>query len=225
MRLTRAVFNIALILWFFVWTSPVAGAVTADRACGVAARAATVARDLPPGMLDAIGVVESGRSASDPSVGDRGDPLRVRRHAWPFTVDADGIGHWFANAADAARFVRVSLADGARAVDVGCFQIDLEDHPGAFASLRDAFDPVTNAGYAAGFLVRLHRRLGSWPAAIAAYHSADPSRGGPYAALVRAAWRGDAGGARGATGGRPVEDRHVIVLGPVGRGLPRIVTP
>lgn len=220
MRLMGGVFSIGLILWFFVGTSAVAGTVTVDRACEMAARSATVARDLPPGMLDAIGVVESGRSFRD-----RGDPLRARRHAWPFTVDADGIGHWFANAADAARFVRVSLADGARAVDVGCFQIDLEDHPGAFASLRDAFDPVTNAGYAAGFLVRLHRRLGSWPAAIAAYHSADPSRGGPYAALVRAAWRGDGSGARGATGGRPVEDRHVIVLGPVERGLPRIVTP
>lgn len=176
--------------------------------CGLAARAATARSGLPRGLLAAIGLVESGRP----------DGPADAREPWPYTVDADGAGHWFATATEAVDFVRTALASGARAVDVGCFQIDLEDHPDAFASLRAAFAPTANAAYAARFLARLHARLGSWEAAIAAYHSATPARGEPYARLVRAAWRGG--------GARPVgSDPYVIRLAAPRGAMPAIVTP
>ncbi|MGC9268674.1 MAG: hypothetical protein ACP5E6_00830, partial [Acidiphilium sp.] len=161
--------------------------------CAVAARAASRQAGLPPGLLDAIGLVETGRTAADGA-----------RTAWPYTVDADGVGHWFASVPEAAAFARAALAGGARAVDVGCFQIDLQDHPGAFGALRDAFDPAVNASVAAAFLTRLHRRWGTWRAAIAAYHSATPAYGLPYAAMVAAAWHGGVGTL---PADRPVTDR------------------
>ena len=65
-------------------------------------------------------------------------------------------------------------------------------HPNAFASLAEAFDPVANARYAAFFLNQLHDRSGSWPEAIALYHSANPFEGQRYSRQVIEAW--DAGG-------------------------------
>jgi hypothetical protein len=65
-------------------------------------------------------------------------------------------------------------------VDVGCFQINLLQHPAAFASLEEAFDPSANAAYAARFLLSLRDRTGSWENAIAAYHSATPELGNAY---------------------------------------------
>jgi hypothetical protein len=48
--------------------------------------------------------------------------------------------------------------------------------------------PSANARYAANFLNRLHDQSGSWPVAIALYHSADPLEGQRYSARVQAAW-------------------------------------
>ncbi|MDE8347382.1 MAG: lytic transglycosylase domain-containing protein [Acidocella sp.] len=188
-----------------------AGLVGGAHDCRAAADAASRAAALPQGLLAAIGVVESGRAGIVGGV----------RSAWPDTVDADGVGHWFATAGEAADFVRMALAGGARSVDVGCFQIDLQDHPGAFSSLRAAFDPDVNARYAAGFLARLRARTGSWAAAIADYHSAIPARGAPYAALVRAAWHGSVGGDAVAV----TPDAYVIHIAPTRGRLPVIVTP
>lgn len=64
--------------------------------------------------------------------------------------------------------------------DIGCFQINSRWHGAAFTSVDQMFDPVENALYAARYLRRLHAEMGSWSAAIAAYHSRDPVRGQAY---------------------------------------------
>jgi hypothetical protein len=177
--------------------------------CSNAANIASRQAGLPTGLLAAIGIVESGHADHPGGI----------RSAWPNTVNVDGAGHWFATAAEASAYVGTALARNARSIDVGCFQIDLQDHPDAFPDLRAAFDPTTNAAYAAAFLYRLHTRLASWSAAVAAYHSAIPARGYPYAALVQAAWQGRAA-PRAAVG-----DPHVIHLLRSSNRLPLIVTP
>ena len=48
--------------------------------------------------------------------------------------------------------VRALQLRGVRAIDVGCFQVDLFYHPCAFANLDDAFDPDANAFVAARIL-------------------------------------------------------------------------
>ena len=188
------------------------GSVDPGEACINAARSISKKVGMPAGLLHAIGLVESGWL----------DPAWFRRTPWPYAVDVDGAGYWFGNATVAARFVQSALGNGARFVDVGCFQIDLEYHPNAFTSLLQAFNPKSNAAYAAKFLLQLHAQLGSWPAAIAAYHSDDPSHGERYAQRVIAVWdhtprRGESAPSR--------TDPYVIHIGPPQLGLPHIITP
>ncbi len=133
----------------------------------------------PPGMLAAIGQVESGRP----------DPRTGAMRPWPWTIDADGTGQFFATKAQAIAAVTALLAEGVRSIDVGCMQVNLMHHPHAFASLDNAFDPVSNANFAARFLNELHRRTDSWPKAIAAYHSDTPQIADDYRRRVMVTWQ------------------------------------
>lgn len=108
--------------------------------------------------------------------------------AWPWTINAAGRGQWFATKDAAAQTVRALLDGGTRSIDVGCFQINLLWHPTAFASLGQAFDPDANAAYAARFLLGLFSQIGSWEAAVEAYHSADPALGFAYRQQVFSTW-------------------------------------
>ncbi len=151
-----------------------------QNACDAAGRAAEQAAALPADMLLSIGRVESGRI----------DPASGRLAPWPWTVNVDGAGRYFQDEQDAAAFVRLAEFAGANDIDVGCFQISLENHPAAFSSLAAAFDPRANANAAAQFLDQLKMRDGSWSFAIADYHSGQPALGFPYQRLVLKAWRG-----------------------------------
>ncbi len=153
-----------------------AAAQGVEPSCAAAGQAAERQWSLPSGLLGAIGQVESGR---------RGIP-----GAWPWTINAAGQGYHFDGKEEAIRVVQLLQARGVRSIDVGCFQINLQHHPGAFTSLEQAFDPASNAQYAARFLDGLRERTGSWEGAIGAYHSATPERGDAYRARVMAAWSG-----------------------------------
>ena len=134
--------------------------------------------NIPRGLLGAIGQVESGRP--DPSTG--------AFLPWPWTVDADGDGHFYATKAEAIAAVRAFQASGIQSIDVGCMQINLLHHPQAFASLDEAFDPPANAAYAAHFLNELHADTGNWAEAAAFYHSTTPALASAYERQVMAAW-------------------------------------
>lgn len=149
-------------------------------ACHEAGTAAEQAHGLPPGLLLAIGRVESGRR----------DPATGRVSAWPWTLNAGGTGQVFATAALAQAATRSWQAGGMASIDVGCFQVNLMHHPTAFTSVEHAFDPAANAGYAGRFLAALRLRTGSWDGAVAAYHSATPERGAAYRDRVMAGWPG-----------------------------------
>ena len=146
--------------------------------CGPAIAASEHLSGLPPKVLGAIGIVESGRV----------DPRTGMAAPWPWTINVAGVGHMFDSAIDAIAAVQVAQAAGIQSIDVGCMQINLLHHPHAFATLQDAFNPITNVSYAASFLARLHEQTGSWGAAIAAYHSATPRLGLPYARTVALIW-------------------------------------
>ncbi|MGE4483252.1 transglycosylase SLT domain-containing protein [Acidocella sp.] len=159
--------------------APARADLPAGMACAAAGRAAELESTLPTNLLLSIGMVESGRV----------DPLTGHATPWPWTVNVDGNGRYFASEQEAEAFVRLAQTSGARDIDVGCFQISLEHHPDAFMSLSDAFNPAKNADYAAFYLTRLKSRTGSWKAAIADYHSALPELGLPYQHQVLAAWK------------------------------------
>jgi len=146
--------------------------------CDQAGARTEVALNLPPGLLRAIGRVESGRR----------DPTTSVFAPWPWTINAAGQGKFFADAASATAAVRTLQAAGTASIDIGCFQVNLMHHPLAFRQVEDGFDPSANAAYAGAFLQSLRQRLGSWEAAVAAYHSATTERGEAYRSRVFAAW-------------------------------------
>ncbi len=194
------------------------------QACEAAGHAAEREAALPADLLLSIGLVESGRA----------NALTGRLAAWPWTVNVDGAGRFFPDEGAAILFVRLAEASGARDVDVGCFQISLTDHPDAFATLADAFDPVHNADYAAGFLRRLQSRTGSWDSAIADYHSGTPDLGLPYERRVLSVWHGQSAAVLSAEEPDPfvilqakaARQVHVYTLAdPIPAGLPRVITP
>jgi hypothetical protein len=147
------------------------------RACDLAAVQAEADWQLPAGLLSAIATVESGR----------GGLGSVRPVAWPWTINAGGVGLYKPDKDVALMTVRTLQRAGFRAIDVGCFQVDLFYHPDAFASLDVAFDPAANAAAAARILTD-GRRGGSWEIAIALYHSASVISGARYLRQVQAAW-------------------------------------
>lgn len=143
-------------------------------ACDYAISAAEKPPHLPDKLLPAISRVESGRL----------DPATRRVRAWPWTINVEGVGSFFDTKEQAVATVQALQAKGVRSIDVGCMQVNLMHHPKAFASLDEAFEPKTNAAYAAGFLAMLHRQFNDWNLATAAYHSMDPVRGEEYQRLV-----------------------------------------
>jgi hypothetical protein len=133
---------------------------------------------LPAQLLRSIALVESGRL----------DPVTRRILPWPWTINVAGVGYFYASSAEAILATRAFQARGINSIDVGCAQVNLLHHPGAFSSIENAFDPRSNADYAARFLKSLHARTRNWPLATAAYHSRTPRFGLAYARKVMAIW-------------------------------------
>jgi len=132
---------------------------------------------IPERLMHSIGVIESGRRDETGAMS-----------AWPWAINAEGVGAYFATKTEAIAAVSALRARGVRSIDVGCMQVNLMHHAAAFASLDEAFDPGANARYAGKFLNSLLARTGSWPAATAGYHSLTPGIGDDYARKVLAVW-------------------------------------
>jgi hypothetical protein len=130
--------------------------------CDQAAIGAARQHGVPLDVLRAITRTETGRAS--------GGALQP----WPWTVNMEGRGVWFASRAAAQIYVEAQVAGGARSFDVGCFQLNHRWHGANFGSIGEMFEPDRNASYAAAFLKRLHAELGDWTAAAGAYHSRTP---------------------------------------------------
>jgi hypothetical protein len=161
--------------------------------CGGAIEAAQDRHAVPVGLLFAIGEVESGRA----------DPVTHRLVPWPWTVQAQNQSYYFATEAEAVAWVQAAQGRGILSVDVGCMQINLMYHPAAFQNLDAAFDPATNADYAARFLVSLHAGTGDWQKAAGLYHSQTLALAIPYAQRVEEALTGKLPPAMGAEAPKP----------------------
>ncbi len=145
--------------------------------CRAAIASAERAYGVPDRLMQAIGVVESGRAD------ERGGVT-----AWPWTINVEGTGYVFETKQAAIDAVNAHKARGARSIDVGCMQVNLLHHGSAFGSLEQAFDPGANARYAATFLQKLLGQTGSWPRAAAGYHSLTPDIGADYGRKVLSVW-------------------------------------
>ena len=146
---------------------------------------------IPRHLLTAISLAESGRR-------DDANGVNV---AWPWTVTSGGQGRFFDTKAEALAEVEILMTQGVRNIDVGCMQVNLFYHAGAFETLDEAFDPRANTTYAATYLKSMHAATGDWTDAAGYYHSTTPQRNGPYKEKVLTFWRRQGGGTGGATAG------------------------
>ena len=133
---------------------------------------------LPPQLLSAIALAESGRW----------DRERGTTYAWPWTVVAQGHSYYLSSRQRAIELIYKLRARGVRNIDVGCMQVNLRYHGAAFRTIEEAIDPATNVAYAAVFLRRLHGRTHSWSESVGLYHSGIAARGDPYRARVFRIW-------------------------------------
>ena len=146
--------------------------------CAASTRAVEQATHVPRHLLAAISIAESGRR----------DDLNKINVAWPWTVTS-GTEEWYADSKQQAIDVVEELVrDGVRNIDVGCMQINLYYHSDAFASLDEAFDPLTNVSYAASFLKKLRKQTSSWTRAAGNYHSATPEFHQKYSKRLMEIW-------------------------------------
>jgi hypothetical protein len=147
--------------------------------CADTARQIERAQHLPETILEAITTVETARAAP-------GEPI-VR--PWPWTVTAEGKGYHFESMKAAIEAVRALRARGVESIDVGCMQVNLHYHPGAFTSLEEAFNPLSNVTYAVALLQNLKDSQGTWESAIEHYHSYDPALRLAYRLKVFSSWQ------------------------------------
>ncbi|MDP4725559.1 MAG: lytic transglycosylase domain-containing protein [Pseudomonadota bacterium] len=133
--------------------------------------------NIPPHLLKAVSLVESGRTIKP-----------GQRVSWPWTINVNGRGYVYESKQQAINAVRKFQGQGENSIDVGCMQVNLKHHPTAFRHLEDAFDPQLNVAYAAQFLNNLKRQLGSWRMAVAHYHSASPQFHYPYREKIQKQW-------------------------------------
>ena len=148
-------------------------AVRQSGLCLVAIREAEARYHLPAGSLSAIARVETGLPL--PVTGDR--------QPWPWTINAAGVGHWYASREEAAAAAARLLISTGGNLDVGCMQVSMRYHRAAFASLTEAFDPARNVDVGARLFAGLASH-GSVDRASGLYHSATPALGDPYRASV-----------------------------------------
>tara|TARA_R110002096_G_scaffold123112_2_gene266472 strand:- start:8528 stop:9199 length:672 start_codon:yes stop_codon:yes gene_type:complete len=137
--------------------------------CNRAAVAAAARTGVPLPVLMAVTLAETGRKQTD-------SPFEP----WPWAVQSQNRGYWFASADEAIDFVGGLLSSGEDNIDVGCFQLNIRWHRANFSSLREMLDPDANATYAAEFLLSLYSESGSWRTATGAYHSRNISQAEPY---------------------------------------------
>ncbi|WP_426957074.1 transglycosylase SLT domain-containing protein [Muricoccus radiodurans] len=161
--------------------------------CRAAITTAERENGIPPGLLHAIGRVESSRR--DPQTGEVGP--------WPWTMNAEGTGRHFSTHPEAVAHVRQLQSQGIRSIDIGCMQINQIHHVRAFSSLEEGFEPLPNARYAAQFLKSLYQRHGDWLVAAGAYHSGTPGRAALYRAQVELRWPEEQRTAAAAQGWNP----------------------
>src|SRR5450432_2902043 len=72
----------------------------------------------PPGLLNSIAKAESGRQIQGATT----------LQPWPWTLNVDGQGLFFATKEQAVAGVLKALTHGSSFTDVGCMQVDLQFH-------------------------------------------------------------------------------------------------
>ena len=108
--------------------------------------------DIPPGLLLAMALVESGTNGEPNALALNVNGRQVTAH----------------NETEAVSRLRASTTKGNQRTNatVGCMQLSVGHHLRRFSTLESMIDPARNATYGAGYLRQHHDELGSWSAAV-----------------------------------------------------------
>lgn len=147
--------------------------------CSTFAAQQEKAEHVPPGLVHAVAMAESGRWLEQDKA----------THPWPWTVTSGSDSFYLSSKETAIAKVEELQANGRTNIDVGCMQINLHYHPSAFSNLEEAFDPDQNVAYGTKFLKKLRIKTRSWGKATAFYHSQNRARGIAYREKVYSLWR------------------------------------
>ena len=158
-----------LLCLLLILPLPVFAAPSAD-VCEWAAAQAARETGVPADILAALSLTETGR---------RVDGV-VRPWAW--SANSEGAGQWFDDPESAIAFAEGRIRDGRTNLDIGCFQLNYRWHGENFASVRQMFDPLENARYAARFVSQLYTETGDWRSAAGAFHSRTAANANRYLA-------------------------------------------
>ncbi|MFC6489969.1 transglycosylase SLT domain-containing protein [Nitratireductor sp. GCM10026969] len=131
------------------------GTLAAANPCEAEILRAAEKYDVPPGILYAVGLTETG----------------VKGSLQPYALNIEGKAVFAKSAAEAiAEFTRARRR-GARLIDLGCMQINHHYHAGEFRSLAEMLEPRHNVDYAGRFLKHLKQQNETWSMAVARYHA------------------------------------------------------
>lgn len=164
------------VVWAVVWaigatTYPArAATVTWSEGCQPFIPEAERHYRLPPGLLQAIALTESGRD---------GVP-------YPWALNVAGQPVIAPSYRIAAGYLRDASGRPRRDVAVGCMQIHMQYHLERFNDPEWALHPRYNVWYAALFLDALRRQYGDMVSAVAHYHASDPAAQREYLCRVSA---------------------------------------
>lgn len=134
--------------------------------------------DIPKYLLMAISRVESGRWNKE----------KQANIAWPWTVTAEGEGHYFATKGEAIEDIHTLMDMGITNIDVGCMQINLYYHGAEFENIERALEPDLNVAYAAKHLKNMYKKARNWTTAAGYYHSKTPDKFQRYKVKVVKFW-------------------------------------
>lgn len=139
---------------------------------------------LPPGLLQAIALTESGQDGAP----------------YPWALNIAGQAVISPTYQAAARQLRYADGQPRRDVAIGCMQIHMQYHLNRFIEPEWALHPRYNVWYAALYLDALRRQYGDMVSAIAHYHGSDPAAQRDYLCRVSRHLAGTAPATRDALG-------------------------
>ena len=128
---------------------------------------------MPSTVLYGIALAESGRHIEG-----------IGRRPWPWTLNIEGRGYYYASRHEAYVALRRALAAG-KSVDVGVMQVNWRWHHSRLYDAWQALDPYHNLRTGAHILREQYQIKREWWRAVGAYHSPnDPRRAEGYARRV-----------------------------------------
>lgn len=135
--------------------------------------------DLPPALLYAVALTESGQSALSEG----------RFRPWPWALNINGEGHYFTSRQEALQALQAALMHTNSSVDIGLMQINWRYHRAALGSAWQALDPYHNLRVAAAILRDCLNEHTNWMQTAGCYHAPnDSTRAQAYASRVQQHW-------------------------------------